>query len=116
MADVSERTTAEEAGNGLGDPFRIGATVVCDHVELYADAAQLRILLQNLLGNALNYRADGRPLAIRISGSADELGVTVRVADNGKGIGAEDRKHVLEPLVRLHRPGDPPGSRQHPGR
>ncbi|WP_426998754.1 GAF domain-containing sensor histidine kinase [Pseudarthrobacter sp. N5] len=107
---VSLRAIVEEAGNDLGDAFAVGATVVCDEVELYADAAQLRILLQNLLGNALNYRDDGRPLAIRISGSADELGVTVRLADNGKGIGAEDRKRVLEPLVRLHRPGDPPGS------
>ena len=32
------------------------------------------------------------------------------MADNGKGIRPEDRQRVLEPLVRLHREGDGPGS------
>jgi signal transduction histidine kinase len=32
------------------------------------------------------------------------------VIDNGKGIDAPDRERILDPLVRLHREGDPPGT------
>jgi signal transduction histidine kinase len=32
------------------------------------------------------------------------------VADNGKGIMPADRERALQPLVRLNRPGDGPGT------
>ena len=31
------------------------------------------------------------------------------MTDNGKGIPAQERDHVTEPLARLHRDDDPPG-------
>ena len=77
---------------------------------VYADRGQLRILLQNLLSNAMNYRSPDRDLQIRITGASNYHGSTLRVADNGKGIAPEDRAKVLEPLVRLHRDGDGPGT------
>lgn len=42
--------------------------------------------------------------------AAGERGVTVSVADNGVGILQTDRKRAVEPLVRLHRAGDGPGT------
>ncbi|HKU35266.1 MAG TPA: HAMP domain-containing sensor histidine kinase, partial [Paenarthrobacter sp.] len=77
---------------------------------VYADPGQLRTLLQNLLTNAMNYRSPERDLRIRISGVANYHGATIYVADNGKGIAPEDRAKVLEPLVRLRRPGDGSGT------
>ncbi|MFJ4026647.1 ATP-binding protein [Paenarthrobacter sp. NPDC089989] len=77
---------------------------------VYADRGQLRTLLQNLLTNAMNYRSPERDLSISISGVTNYHGATVHVADNGKGIAPEDRAKVLEPLVRLRRPGDGSGS------
>ncbi|MFI2564885.1 ATP-binding protein [Paenarthrobacter sp. NPDC018779] len=77
---------------------------------VYADRGQLRTLLQNLLTNAMNYRSPERDLSISISGVANYHGATVYVADNGKGVAPEDRTKVLEPLVRLRRPGDGAGS------
>ncbi|MFJ4169765.1 ATP-binding protein [Paenarthrobacter sp. NPDC089714] len=77
---------------------------------VYADRGQLRTLLQNLLTNAMNYRSPERELSISIGGVANYHGATVYVADNGKGIAPEDRAKVLEPLVRLRRPGDGSGS------
>ena len=100
---VSDRELAEFE-------FGLTAAVECDDADVLADPVQLRTLLQNLLGNSHNYRRPGEDLRIRVSGLADERGVTVWVADNGKGIAAADRERVLEPLVRLHRPGDAPGS------
>ncbi|WP_284974947.1 GAF domain-containing sensor histidine kinase [Arthrobacter sp. efr-133-TYG-104] len=79
-------------------------------LRLSADEGQLRVLLQNLLSNAMNYRSQERALRIRISGVSNYQGATLFVADNGKGINPEDRAKVLEPLVRLRRQGDGPGS------
>ena len=107
---VPLRAAAAEAVSDLGEEFGVTAAVECEDADVLADPVQLRTLLQNLLGNSYNYRRPGEDLRIRVSGVADERGVTVRVSDNGKGIAAADRQKVLEPLVRLHRPGDARGS------
>ncbi|MGO4237829.1 sensor histidine kinase [Pseudarthrobacter sp. YAF2] len=75
-----------------------------------ADPVQTRVLLQNVIHNALTYRRPGVPPVIHITGHRGEDGAVLRVVDNGKGIAAADRERVLDPLVRLDRQGDPPGS------
>ncbi|MEK0156248.1 GAF domain-containing sensor histidine kinase [Arthrobacter oryzae] len=107
---VSLQAAVSAAVSDLGEGFGGNTDLTCEDAELTADPAQLRTLLQNLLGNAFNYRRPGQDLNVRVYTLADDRGVTLRVADNGKGIGAADRERVLEPLVRLHRPGDAPGS------
>jgi signal transduction histidine kinase len=107
---VSLRAAVAAAVSDLGDGFGGNAELTCEDAELTADPAQLRTLLQNLLGNSFNYRRPGQDLKVRVYTLPGDHGVTLRVADNGKGIEAADRERVLEPLVRLHRPGDAPGS------
>jgi signal transduction histidine kinase len=68
------------------------------------------MLLQNLLANALNYRSAERDLHVTVAAAASERGVTVIVADNGVGISPADRKRAVEPMVRLNRAGDGPGT------
>jgi signal transduction histidine kinase len=84
--------------------------IYCDDAELLADRAQLRTLLQNLLANSLNYRSPERGLRVTVDATVSERGVTVSVADNGVGILQADRKRAVEPLVRLNRSGDGPGT------
>jgi signal transduction histidine kinase len=86
------------------------AVVECQDFVLAADPVQMRVALQNLIHNAAAYRRPGVPPVIRVSAEANAAGVVVRVADNGKGIAEEDRRRVMEPLIRLHRPGDPAGT------
>jgi signal transduction histidine kinase len=107
---VSLRGAAADAARDLGIPFGAGAMLDSDDAQLHADPLQLRALLQNLLSNSLNYRSPDRPLEIRITAVSNYHGTAVLVADNGKGIRPEDRQRALEPLVRLHREGDGPGS------
>ncbi|AFR30960.1 GAF domain-containing sensor histidine kinase [Arthrobacter sp. Rue61a] len=107
-ANVSLRQVTEEVVRDLA--IENDGIVDVEDLTLHADRGQLRTLLQNLLSNAMNYRSPDRDLRVRISGVANYHGATIFVADNGKGIKPEDRAKVLEPLVRLRRQGDGPGS------
>lgn len=71
-----------------------------------ADGAQVRQLLQNLLGNAVKFRAD-RPLRVSLSGRrlADPWQgdwVEFALRDNGLGIAEEHREGVFIMFRRLH--------------
>ncbi|QSZ50622.1 GAF domain-containing sensor histidine kinase [Arthrobacter sp. D5-1] len=106
--NVSLHEVTQEVARDLG--IENDGIVEVQELGLHADRGQLRTLLQNLLSNAMNYRSPDRDLRIRISGVSNYHGATIYVADNGKGIAPEDRAKVLEPLVRLRRQGDGPGS------
>lgn len=107
---VSLRAVAAEAAQDLGTELGHAGGISCADAQLFADRAQLRTLLQNLLANALNYRSAERELRVAVTTEEGAHGVTVSVADNGKGIAAADRERALKPLVRLNRPGDGPGT------
>ena len=87
-----------------------GAVVHCEDLIFEADESQMRVALQNLIQNAVAYRRPGVAPVIRITGQPAGAGAVVLVEDNGKGISAGDRRRVMEPLVRLHRDGDPAGT------
>jgi len=87
-----------------------GADIQVSDAVLQADGEQLRILLQNLIHNAVAYSRPGVPPRILVTAEESPGALEVRVTDNGKGIPAEERIHVTEPLARLHREDDPPGS------
>lgn len=107
---VSLLAVTAEAAQDLGVDLGLGSGFLCEDAELTADRQQLRTLIQNLLANSLNYREPGRGLEVAITATTCPRGITVHVADNGKGIRPADRGRAVEPLVRLHRPGDGPGS------
>ncbi|WP_284984002.1 GAF domain-containing sensor histidine kinase [Arthrobacter sp. efr-133-TYG-118] len=87
-----------------------GAIIECNDIPLSGDPAQLRTLLQNLVSNSLSYRSPGKTPKIRISGELIDDVAVLRVIDNGRGIPPSDRHRVLEPLIRLQRDSDGPGS------
>ncbi|GAB5077466.1 hypothetical protein ARTHROSP310_06080 [Arthrobacter sp. AD-310] len=107
---VSLLAVTAEAAQDLGVDLGLGSGILCEDAELYADRGQLRTLVQNLLANSLNYPSPGRPLEVAVTAEACPRGVTVSVADNGKGILPADRPRAMEPLGRLNRPGDGPGT------
>jgi signal transduction histidine kinase len=107
---VSLLAVTAEAAQDLGVDLGLGSGILCEDAAVFADRAQLRTLLQNLLANSLNYRSPERPLEVAVTAATCPQGVTVHVADNGKGITPADRQRAVEPLVRLKRPGDGPGT------
>jgi signal transduction histidine kinase len=69
---------------------------------LPGDPALFGALLQNLVGNAIKYRADDRRLRVRLEASADEREWTFTFTDNGIGIEPRFRERVFVIFQRLH--------------
>lgn len=76
---------------------------------IYANPAQMRQLLQNLLANALKFRAPGRACCIAIQardissdGSAADMQWELRVEDNGIGFDPAYAERIFSPFQRLH--------------
>ena len=88
----------------------VGAVVeVGDLPTVRGEPSQLRLLFQNLIGNAIKYRGDERP-RITVQAEPDGDGWKLEVADNGIGVPAERREEIFEPFRRLHSRSAYPGT------
>ena len=78
---------------------------------LAGNAAQLSVLMQNLVTNAIKFRAGDRPLLVAIRADRDAVCgmITISVTDNGIGIAPEHRQRVFGLFKRLHTNEDYPG-------
>ncbi|MGC1309109.1 MAG: PAS domain-containing protein [Phormidesmis sp.] len=72
--------------------------------DVYADESQVQQLFQNLISNALKFRAEAPPhVHISATASAEPSGDwTFCVSDNGIGIEPEYREQIFEIFRRLH--------------
>ncbi len=79
-----------------------------------ADRTQMAQLLQNLLGNALKYAAEGRrpriTLRVEHPVESDASGIRLVIADNGIGFEGRFAERIFEPFRRLHPRHEYPGS------
>jgi PAS domain S-box-containing protein len=97
---------AHEVIDGLPSIERVGPV----HWEVqggrvvWASQAQLRIVLQNLLGNAAKFTRHVERPVVRFSGVRDDDGqLLLTVADNGAGFSPEQARKLFQPFQRLHR-------------
>ncbi|MBU3696672.1 ATP-binding protein [Dechloromonas sp.] len=114
--------------NGLPDAGPVSLTAVCEDVcaelgkdilarqidfsldadgegSIHGKAEWLRVLVRNLLDNALRYTQQGGAIRVAIRQSADAA--TLEIADNGPGIPAEQRAEVCQRFHRLDQTGLP---------
>jgi len=74
----------------------------CTTVTVRGDPSQLTSLFQNLIGNALKYRAPDRPPRVILSVRRDGEDWDVTVADNGIGIEPDYFERIFRLFQRLH--------------
>ena len=68
-----------------------------------ADRAQMRQLLQNLIGNALKFHKENVPPVVRIRSQRGESGGwQIHVTDNGIGFEEKYVERIFRPFQRLH--------------
>ncbi|GBD27754.1 Cell-division control histidine kinase PdhS [bacterium HR30] len=66
---------------------------------VYTDAAKVKVIVKNLLSNALKYTEQG---VVEIQAVEARRGVEIRVSDTGYGIPADALPHVFEPFRQFH--------------
>lgn len=87
------------------------ATVVLQQLpELISDRRLLRMVLQNLIDNALCYRQPNQPPRIEVSAEDAPREIVIRVKDNGLGIAPDQQPQVFETFYRLHDDSKIPGT------
>jgi signal transduction histidine kinase len=69
---------------------------------LEADAEQLRQLLQNLVGNALEYHREGESPRVRVYGTGGNDFIQIFVEDNSIGFDEKYLDRIFKPFQRLH--------------
>ncbi len=73
---------------------RVRLDVRIEDVTLIADRSKVRLILENLVSNAVKYSPKGGTIHLRARNTGDHL--ELDVADSGPGIPMEDRAHVFE--------------------
>lgn len=100
---VSLRSAVDQALLNLTDAVeRSGATLTVGSLPtVVGDPTLLTRLIQNLVDNAIKYRADDRPLEVTVSGQATPGGWQVSVRDTGKGIDPKFRERIFQLFRQL---------------
>jgi two-component system, NtrC family, sensor histidine kinase GlrK len=73
---------------------RVRLDVRVEDITLVADRVKIRLILENLVSNAVKYSPKGGTIHVRARAAGGEL--ILDVADNGPGIPPEDRAHIFE--------------------
>ena len=90
-----------------GQPERQVALQIQTDVQAQGDAGLLRVVLENLLGNAWKYSAKQPAAEIRFGQQRDAAGNPVFfVQDNGAGFDMACADKLFQPFVRLHAEAD----------
>ena len=88
-----------------------GATVTRDPLPtVMADPTHLTQVFQNLIGNALKFRAEGRKPLIRLTAKNAAGEWTFAVSDNGIGIEPQYFERIFRVFQRLHTRASYPGT------
>jgi PAS domain S-box-containing protein len=105
---------AQEVVDGLrqAHPEREVQVLIAPRLHALADPRLVRIVLENLVGNAWKFSAQAARPTIEIAGQRDpETGATVFfVRDNGVGFAMQDAQDLFTPFHRLHNAGEFEGS------
>lgn len=104
LAETAEThaVRAELSGNTLV------VSVPQSSVHILGDIWQLRMVLDNLVNNALKFAAGSGQITLSAITAADEVIITV--ADQGQGIADEDIDHLFDKFYRAARPTTPSAS------
>lgn len=103
LTDWSLPTLAREVAQGFAaqcdDRFEFELRFPEDFPPVHADYERIRMVLSNLVSNAVKYSPDGG--LIRIGGWAEEHTAIVYVADQGIGIPPEEHQRIFQRFYRI---------------
>jgi PAS domain S-box-containing protein len=92
------------------EPQRQVEFIVPEHLEVFGDADLLRIVLQNLLGNAWKYTSRRAVARIELGVVANDGNPVYFVRDDGAGFDATAAQKLFSPFQRFHPASEFPGT------
>jgi signal transduction histidine kinase len=99
LADLVEHVHRELDLLRDGRPLAFEWHVAPEIPAVRTDAVKLRMVLKNLVGNALKFTPRG---TVRVVAERAGAGVRLTVSDTGIGIPAEELPHLFEPFRQAH--------------
>jgi PAS domain S-box-containing protein len=91
------------------DPDREVVVDIQDGLHADADLELVRLVLQNLLGNAYKFTSKTETARVRFGANEQDRVPVYSVADNGAGFDMAHAGELFRPLHRLHRDSEFPG-------
>jgi len=95
---LAQSVLNEQAPQVKERDIQLSATLDPSTPHLYADPKLLRMVLQNLISNAIKYTPIGGSVSVKVEPSGDAI--SMRVADTGLGIPKEDQGRIFSKLFR----------------
>jgi two-component system NtrC family sensor kinase len=108
--DLSTLARAAAAELGRSTPERRVRVLIPDSVSADADPRLLRIVLENLLGNAWKFTKGTPEAAIELGATQGSTLATYFVRDNGAGFSMTYAGKLFTPFQRLHSEAEFPGT------
>lgn len=104
LSSVKLDDLAREAGENQGLALQaknLRLDLAGPAIEIEADGAKLRTVVDNLLSNAIKFSPPGETIRITLSRDAEHA--LLEVADRGPGIAPQDRERLFEPFYQGQR-------------
>lgn len=101
-----------QVADGLAgsSPERDAQFIIQPNVEAEADPRMMRVLFENLLGNAWKFTARTPQAVIEFAAHDGDAGPVYVVSDNGAGFEMANAARLFAPFQRLHSDEDYPGT------
>lgn len=101
MVDLTEIARAVAAGKRLDEPARQARFEIAEELSSNGDPALLRVVLENLIGNAWKFTRQQAEAVIEFGAMEIEGNQAFFVRDNGTGFDAADAEALFLPFKRL---------------
>lgn len=89
----------EELMESIAAEYQVKLHMECESLQIEASARQMRELLVNLVGNGIKYNHPGGNVWVNVCCCGG--GISIRVQDDGCGIGLEDQERIFERFYRV---------------
>jgi signal transduction histidine kinase len=99
VSDLIDEVYSEIRGLPEKSDLNFASTIAANLPPLHTDAAKLKVVLKNLLGNAVKFTEKGT-ISVEVRGH--NRGIEISVADTGIGIAAEALPIIFEPFRQAH--------------
>jgi len=96
LEDVVERAVAGQSVALKAKDLQVRVT--CPRITLAADAEKLRVVVDNLISNAIKFSPTGAAITVEVV--ADGSQVVIDVLDRGPGFATGDKARAFEPFYR----------------